>query len=94
MGVVGIEDKMQDFVEETELETGNLETDNLETGNLETGNLETGNLENGNFVEKNIYEKILDIIYNSTIVTEYKYDIHMDKRIYTFSEPIHIPYKK
>ena len=48
----------------------------------------------GKTVEKNIYEKILDTIYNSKVVAEYKYDINIEKRIYTSSLPIPIPYKK
>ena len=79
MGVVGIEDKLE------EEKTGKLETGKLEekTGKLEEKTDDLG--------EKNIYEKIQNIIHNYKVVAEYKYDINVDKRIYTYSEPIPIP---
>jgi hypothetical protein len=84
MGVVGIEDKLEEE-----------KTDKLETGKLEekTGKLETGKREEktDDLGEKNIYEKIQNIIHNYKVVAEYKYDINVDKRIYTYSEPIPIP---
>ena len=100
MGVVGIED------ETDELETGKLETGKLETGKLETCKLETckleackleetGKLETCELEDLNIYEKIQLVMYNfnynlNSQISYYKYD----KRIYTSSDPIPIPYKK
>jgi hypothetical protein len=79
MGGVGIEVKTDDLDDLDDLE----DLDDLD---------DLDDLED--LEEKNIYEKILDIIYNSKVVAEYKSDINIDKRIYTSSEPIPIPSKK
>jgi hypothetical protein len=101
MGVVGIEDETDELEEKTgKLETGKLEeTWKLETGKLEeeTWKLEekTGKLETDELEDLNIYEKIQLVMYNfnynlNSQISYYKYD----KRIYTSSDPIPIPYKK